>query len=93
MPACPICGDPHAYPIWIGSDPPEACRSDKTWHSGGPVTITSVADCPHQRRKAEQAALFRRVAPECFDEAGNMLPGRLADVLGKLPPDTVIYLG
>jgi hypothetical protein len=65
---------------------------DTSWHDGGPITIKSVAECSLQRRKAEQAALFRKVAPECFDANGNMLPGKLYDVLMKLPEGTELFL-
>ena len=81
--ACPICGDPGAYPLWIDREPPEGCPHDMQWHRGGPVSIKSVAECSYQRRKAEQQAEFRRVAPEAYDRTGNLLPGALAAVLLK----------
>lgn len=85
---CPICGDPRVYALWVMEPAPAGCAADKSWHNGGPITVTNVAECSYQRRKAEQAALFRRVAPECFDANGNMLPGKLYDVLMKLPEGT-----
>ncbi len=34
--------------------------------------------------KARQRAYWRKVVPECFDDLGNMLPGKLGEVLTKL---------
>ena len=78
---CPICGDPNAYPIWIDADPPAGCPHDANWHAGGPVTIRNVTECQHQMKKASQAAEFRRLVPDAFDQQGNMKPGQLARVL------------
>ena len=70
---CPICGDPNVYPLWVDKEPPSGCPE-------GPH-VRTVTECRTQRARAEQQALFRRVAPECFDADGNMLPGRLGKVL------------
>ena len=78
---CPICGDPTAYPLWIGASPPDACAGDASWHAGGPRTIHRVTECSGQMQRAEQAAERRRLVPDAFDEHGNMLPGQLARVL------------
>lgn len=90
---CPVCGDPNAFPLWIDDEPPPMCPHDPEWPDG-PQSIRSVADCPFQRKRAEQRALWRKVAPDCFDQNGNMLPDRLGEVLtrvhdhygGKPPP-------
>lgn len=90
--ACPVCGDPSAFPLWIDSEPPPGCPQDESAMNGGPRTIRNVGECAWQRRKAEQAALFRRCCPDAFDENGNMKPGRLPDVLASLPPGTTLIL-
>ena len=79
--ACPICSDPNGFPLWIDKEPPEGCPHDFSWHNGRPPAIRNVSECKFQRAKAWQAAEFRRLLPDAFDATGNMLPGRLADVL------------
>jgi hypothetical protein len=81
--ACPICGDPHGYPIWIDPDPPEGCPQDHVWHEGGKVTIRNVMECKWQMDKAWQAAQFRKLVPDAFDNMGKMLPGQLGRVLNE----------
>lgn len=83
-PCCPVCGDPGVYLFWIDQEPPEGC----------PYTpeARSVTECSYQMRKAAQRALMRKVAPHCFDSQGNMLPGRLAEVLAALPRDVVLVV-
>lgn len=77
--ACPICGDPRAYPIWLADEPPIGCPNEPNLKPGrGP--------CAFQIHDAQRAALWRRVAPEAFDDMGNILPGGLAMVLNKLVP-------
>lgn len=78
---CPICRDPDAYPLWAGAEPPAACVVDKSWHAGGSVTINSVTECSLQMGRAWQAAEFRKLVPDAFDEAGAMKPGQLYRVL------------
>src|SRR5882724_11983537 len=79
--ACPICGDPNGYPIWVTPEPPEGCPHDMQWHGGGRVSINSVTECQWQMGKAWQAAEFRRLVPDAFDQSGNVLPGQLARLL------------
>ena len=73
MPACPICGDPRAYPLWVDAESPTVCPHD--------ASVTSVSECGYQRKRAWQAAELRRLAPECFDGNGNALPGRIYEAL------------
>ncbi len=79
--ACPICGDPNAYLFWVDSEPPKACPQDHIWHEGGAVTIKSVVECAWQRKRAWQAAEFRKLVPDAFDATGKMLPDQLGRVL------------
>lgn len=94
--ACPICGDPSAYPIWVDKDPPTGCPEDmRSWGEGGPPQVRNVTECAYQMRKAAQRAEWRRVLPDAFDRDGNMLPGRLPDVLlayGASHPGKAIIL-
>lgn len=78
---CPICGDPNAYPFWVDPDPPEGCPDDREWMQGRAPSIRNVTECARQMRKARQAAEFRKLCPDAFDENGKMKDGRLADVL------------
>lgn len=73
--ACPICGDPNAFPIWIDDRPPLGCPHDEAWMEGAAPKVRSVTDCAYQRQKAWQAREFRRLGPECFDDRGNLKPG------------------
>lgn len=82
--ACPICGDPNVYPIWIDEAPPQGCPDDQDWMDGHAPSIRTVAECARQRRQAAQAALWRREVPEAFDAAGNILPDGLGLVLTRL---------
>ncbi len=90
--ACPVCGDPDAYPLWIDDEPPAGCPDDLdtdtgTWRG----RIRTVTDCGRQMRRARQRAEWRKAAPDCFDDNGNMLPDRLAEVITRwdasLPAD------
>lgn len=65
---CPVCDDPAPYCLWIDFEPPSEC----------PLGAGRVTDCEYQMAKAHQSALYRRVAPECFDENGNVKPGNIA---------------
>jgi len=89
--ACPLCGDPSAYALWVDDRAPEGCGQsfDK---NGRPIEVKTVADCHFAMAKAAQQALMRRLKPECFDETGAMLPGRLAEVLLALPEGTVLVI-
>lgn len=79
--ACPICHDPNAYPIWIGSEPPLGCPDDESWHQGGPVTVKTITECRVQMGKAKQRAEWMKASPESFDETGKLRDGQLAAVL------------
>ena len=92
---CPICGDPSAYPLWAGAEPPAGCPQDLSWHNGGPVTIRNVGECAYQRKRAEQAAEFRRLVPDAFDASGTMLKGqlyRVLDAYGRAHPGWSLVL-
>lgn len=93
--ACPICGDPNAYPFWVTGGVPEGCPNDDVWHKGGPVTIKNVTECQWQMAKAWQAAEFRKLVPDAFDETGTIKPGRIVDVLaafGDAHPEKALTL-
>lgn len=77
--ACPICGDPNGFPIWIDEKPPTGCPHDENWHQTGVPAILDI--CEWQKAKARQRADWRKHNPECFDKYGNILPGQLAKVL------------
>lgn len=77
---CPICGDPNAYPLWIG-DPPEGCAHDPSWHDGSVGRIKNVTQCKYQMDKAWRQSEWRRLCPDAFDESGNILPGNIGRVL------------
>jgi len=80
---CPVCGDPNGFPIWIDVEPPAGCPQDETWHGDSRRrSINDVSECAYQRNKAWQAAEFRKLLPDAFDETGTMKKDRLADVLG-----------
>lgn len=92
---CPICGDPNAFTMWIDPQPPTFCpyaTSDDDWARGmeavdaARARVRSITDCPHQMARARQQARWRRLAPECFDANGNMLPGKIGEVLEKAQP-------
>lgn len=96
--ACPICGDPNAYPLWIDEEPPRGCPNDELdsdglicWHSGAP-RITNVTECAYQMTKARQAAEMRKRCPEAFDENGKMIPEMLCKALASLPAGTVVVV-
>ena len=98
---CPICGDPSAFTMWIDPQPPDFCpyaASEEEWERGmeaveaAQARVRSITDCPRQMARARQSARWLKLAPECFDADGNMLPGKLAEVLEKAqPPDEPIY--
>lgn len=78
--ACPICGDPSGFIIWIDPEPPAGCPQDmENW--GSPRAIKNVMECKYQMGKAWQAAEFRKLVPDAFDESGKMLHGELGRVL------------
>lgn len=92
---CPVCGDPNAYPFWISEEPPDGCPDDLEWQEGRARSIRNVAECSSQRKKAWQAAEFRKLLPDAFDETGKMKPGRLAEVLeqfGKANPGVALVI-
>lgn len=78
---CPICGDGTPYALWIMDTAPEACAYDESHANDGPITVTTVTQCEYAMTKARQRAEWRKSAPTCFDNDGNMLPGKLGDVL------------
>lgn len=90
---CVICGDPNAFPLWVGGEAPDFCANDETFGEGRDAWRGPGA-CPRQRRKAEQAALMHKGCPEAFDENGNIRPGPewLAMAIEALPPDWVIVI-
>jgi len=67
--ACPVCGDPNAFPIWIEDIPPPTCPNDPAWPRRSVEGI-----CQHQLRKAEQATALRRITPDAFDANGTLIP-------------------
>jgi hypothetical protein len=85
--ACPVCHDPSAYPCWVGNEPPAACPYDEAWHNGGEPTIKNVTECAQQMAKAKQAAYFRKIAPEAFDENGKIKPDGWGILGPRLPKD------
>ena len=89
--ACPLCGDPGIYTLWVSDDPPSGCGQPFD-EKGRRIEVRSVADCHFAMKKAAQQALMRKLKPECYDEAGNLKQGRLAEVLLVLPPETVLYI-
>ena len=78
---CPVCGDPNAFPLWIDDEPPDGCPGDEEWLATGRRSVNTVAECRIQRVRAWQAAEMRRLAPQCFDDSGNMRPGSLAEAM------------
>jgi hypothetical protein len=74
MPACPICRDPNAFPLWLGADPPPTCPDDPAWPRR---SLNSI--CPRQIAKRRQAAELRRLTPDAFDANGTLIPGRSGD--------------
>lgn len=70
---CPVCGDPRPYKLWIGHEGPPC-----------PHGAYKVTDCAHQMGMARRDLAYMRVAPDCFDASGAMLPGRLGDVLTRM---------
>lgn len=80
--ACPVCGDPNAFPIWIDDEPPAGCPRDDAWlmHGKAPQ-IRNITECAWQMKKAWQAAEFRKLVPDAFDESGKMKNGQLGRVL------------
>jgi len=78
---CPVCGDPHPYKFWIDTEPPDRCPHDPVEWGDGPPTIGNVSECSYQRAKAWQAAEFRKLVPDAFDQVGKMKFGQLARVL------------
>jgi hypothetical protein len=78
--ACPICHDPQPFKFWQDSEPPDECPYEPSLRPG------RDAMCAQQRQEAERAALWRKIAPDCFDERGNILPGKLGEVLERVYP-------
>lgn len=91
---CPICGDPNIFALWVDPEPPAGCSQDmENW--GTPRAVKNVTECKWQMGKAWQAAEFRKLVPDAFDDTGKMKPGQLARVLevfGKAHPDKAIVL-
>ena len=76
---CPVCGDPNAFPIWLDANPPDRGPEDYTHDKG----VTRAGDCTIHRTRAVAESIRRRCAPDCFDEAGALLPGKLAAVFTR----------
>src|SRR5262245_52105825 len=93
--ACPVCGDPSGFLFWVDPDPPEGCPQDMdNW--GTTRAVKNVSECAFQRKKAWQAAEFRKLVPDAFDETGKMKPNQLARVLeafGEKHPGVALVLG
>lgn len=83
MTACPICGDPAPFCLWIDEEPPPGCINDRQAMKTGIRTINNVTECSYQMRKAEQRAHWRKAMPEAFDQNGNILPGMIGHVLER----------
>ena len=82
--ACPICGDPNAYPIWIDSEPPQGCPNDEAWQTeGGVPAIRNVTECAMQMKRACAEAERRQAAPDCFDENGKIIPEKTAEAFHR----------
>jgi hypothetical protein len=79
--ACPICGDPNGFIFWVDPEPPIGCPQEDSDNWGSPNAIKNVTECKYQMGKAWQAAEFRRLVPDAFDESGKMLKGELGRVL------------
>jgi len=90
-PACPLCGDPGIYALWVGDEPPVGCGQPFD-AKGREIEVRTAADCHYAMGKAAQQALMRKLKPDCFDDAGAIKPGRLAEVLLALPADTELFL-
>lgn len=78
---CPICGDPNVYRFWVDRQPPEGCPDDDEWQEGRAPSIRNVTECRRQMDSAKQAAEFRKLVPDAFDETGKMKPGQIGRVL------------
>jgi hypothetical protein len=77
---CPVCGDPHVFALWVDPEPPAGCSQDmENW--GTAQAVRNVSECAYQRKKAWQAAEFRKLVPDAFDGTGTMKRGQLARVL------------
>ncbi len=74
--ACPVCGDPNAYPLWIDAVPPSGCSEGDH--------VRSVTECRFQMRKAKGEALRRKMVPDAFDANGVILPGQIGRVCNVL---------
>lgn len=92
--ACPICGDPSAFLFWVDPEPPIGCPQDMdNW--GSPHAVKHVMECKYQMGKAWQAAEFRKLVPDAFDENGKMLPDQLGRVLAIFHdkyPDRILVI-
>jgi len=79
--SCPICGDPRAYIMWLDDEPPSQCPNEPDLKPGRGF-------CAFQLRDAERAALWRKVAPDCFDARGNTRTRRVANATFEI---TMLY--
>lgn len=89
--ACPLCGDPNAYCLWVDDAAPEGCAQPFD-AKGRIIEVKTVADCHFAMSKAKQQAEFRRMCPEAYDERGNIKPGGMLLVLEKLPNGTTLII-
>ena len=76
---CPVCGDPNGFLFWIDKEPPDRCPEDYTHDQG----ITDAQHCPMQQKRALSETIRRRCAPDCFDDAGRILPGTIGEALTR----------
>lgn len=64
--------------------------SDQNQTTGWDAVLRTAMDAPRldeaaiQQRDATRAACWRRVCPDAFDAAGNILPGALGAVITRV---------
>ena len=64
--------------------------SDQSRMTGWDAVLRAAMDAPRldeaaaQRRDAARATCWRRVCPDAFDAAGNILPGALGSVITRV---------
>lgn len=88
--ACPICGDPSTYALWIDSEPPGGCPYDDAWQRGEPRTIATVSDCAYQMGKARQRAEWLKRFPQAFDARGRLTYEGRAMIAAACPGEEVV---
>lgn len=66
------------------------CPHDTAWHHGREPVIRNVTECQVQMERGQQAAYFRKLAPEAFDENGKIKPDGWGILGPRLPKGYVI---